>query len=274
MITSRTIGKELEKELGDELKSVQKEQKHKRDKIRKKTKGRYTLPLTTVSWKWQSKRLNKWFLKTSVEGKIDKPKVTSHAHTTVITSSGSNKYIIPRGYKPRPDGKIGGYVVSIKANVVGEIKRALGFEEEYDEIVSKIFSYTEKAVYLPCEWNTDDEEQQEKPEGYIPTADEIWAEYLGQHKVEKVKRHEDLPQLILKTSLGFFLGCIREQKEVILEVFMKEEEFDEGSKERIRTVVNPAYELYNTRDIERAKEIEKEIKETLDGEVQVYLLYP
>lgn len=280
MITSRTIGKELEKELAQELIAVQKEQKKKRDKIRKSYKGRSTLPYIDTSWIWTSGKLDKWYLKTSVEGRVDKPKVTSHAHLTVITSSGSNKYIIPRGYKKRPDGKVGGYAISLRAGVVGEIKKALGLEEDHHEVVSRIFSPTEKAIYLPCNWNVDEEEkgtEKEKPEGYIPTADEIWAEYLGQTKVEekpKTKRHKDLPQLILKTSLGFFLGCIREQKEVILEVFMREDEFDGESQEKIEKVINPAYELYNTQDVERVKEIQKQIEETLSGEEEVYLLYP
>lgn len=277
MITYRTIGKELEKELGEELSSVQKEQKRKRDKIRKGYKGRSKLPYTETTWKWESTKLNKWFLKTSVEGKVDKPKVTSHSHVTIITSSGSNKYLIPRGYKPRPDGKVGGYVVSIKAPVVNEIKKSLGLEEDHHEIVSRIFNYTEKAVYLPCDWNVDDEEPKEKPEDYVPTIDEMWAEYLGQAKLEekpKVKKHEDLPQLILKTSLGFFLGCIREQKEIILEVFMREDEFDGESKDRIEKVINPAYEFYNTDDKERMKEIQKQIEETLVGDEEVYLLFP
>lgn len=277
MITYRTIGKELEKELGEELSSVQKEQKRKRDKIRKGYKGRSKLPYTETTWKWESTKLNKWFLKTSVEGKVDKPKVISHSHVTIITSSGSNKYLIPRGYKPRPDGKVGGYVVSIKAPVVNEIKKSLGLEEDHHEIVSKIFNYTEKAVYLPCDWNVDDEEPKEKPEDYVPTIDEMWAEYLGQAKPEekpKVKKHEDLPQLILKTSLGFFLGCIREQKEIILEVFMKEDEFDGESRNRIEKVINPAYEFYNTDDKERMKEIQKQIEETLVGDEEVYLLFP
>ena len=277
MITYRTIGKELEKELGEELSSVQKEQKRKRDKIRKGYKGRSKLPYTETTWKWESTKLNKWFLKTSVEGKVDKPKVTSHSHVTIITSSGSNKYLIPRGYKPRPDGKVGGYVVSIKAPVVNEIKKSLGLEEDHHEIVSRIFNYTEKAVYLPCDWNVDDEEPKEKPEDYVPTIDEMWAEYLGQAKLEekpKVKKHEDLPQLILKTSLGFFLGCIREQKEIILEVFMREDEFDGESKDRIEKVINPAYEFYNTDDKERMKEIQKQIEETLVGAEEVYLLFP
>ena len=274
MITYRTIGKELEKELGEELSSVQKEQKRKRDKIRKGYKGRSKLPYTETTWKWESTKLNKWFLKTSVEGKVDKPKVTSHSHVTIITSSGSNKYLIPRGYKPRPDGKVGGYVVSIKAPVVNEIKKSLELEEDHHEIVSKIFNYTEKAVYLPCDWNVDDEEPKEKPEDYVPTVDEMWAEYLGQGKPEKVKKHEDLPQLILKTSLGFFLGCIREQKEIILEVFMREDEFDGESRDRIEKVINPAYEFYNTDDKERMKEIQKQIEETLVGDEEVYLLFP
>lgn len=277
MITYRTIGKELEKELGEELSSVQKEQKRKRDKIRKGYKGRSKLPYTETTWKWESTKLNKWFLKTSVEGKVDKPKVTSHSHVTIITSSGSNKYLIPRGYKPRPDGKVGGYVVSIKAPVVNEIKKSLELEEDHHEIVSKIFNYTEKAVYLPCDWNVDDEEPKEKPEDYVPTIDEMWAEYLGKAKPEekpKVKKHEDLPQLILKTSLGFFLGCIREQKEIILEVFMKEDEFDGESRDRIEKVINPAYEFYNTDDKERMKEIQKQIEETLVGDEEVYLLFP
>ena len=278
MITYRTIGKELEKELGEELSSVQKEQKRKRDKIRKGYKGRSKLPYTETTWKWESTKLNKWFLKTSVEGKVDKPKVTSHSHVTIITSSGSNKYLIPRGYKPRPDGKVGGYVVSIKAPVVNEIKKSLGLEEDHHEIVSKIFNYTEKAVYLPCDWDMDDDEEpKERPEDYVPTIDEMWAEYLGQTKPEekpKVKKHEDLPQLILKTSLGFFLGCIREQKEIILEVFMREDEFDGESKDRIEKVINPAYEFYNTDDKERMKEIQKQIEETLVGDEEVYLLFP
>lgn len=281
MITYRTIGKELEKELKEEFESVQKEQKKKRDKIRKKYKGKVLLPFTETSWTWSSKKLNNWFLKTSVQGKVDKPIAISHAHVISITSSGSNKYLIPRGYKPRPDGKVGGYVVSIRANVVNEIKKTLSLEESHNEIVSKIFNYTEKSVYLPCDWNIDDEEQQEKieekPEGYIPTAEEIWAEYEASRKKpeeKKVKRHEDLPQLILKTSLGFFLGCIREQKEVILEVFLREEDFDESSKEKIKSVINPAYELYNTNDKKRIEEIEKQIKETLQKDERVYLLYP
>ena len=256
MITDKILGKELFLRVyQDYEKSVKKEIKLTRESLKAPYKRQgYIRDWLEKTWSFTSKREQlKWYLSTKLRGSWDKPKGSTFGFfETMIGSRGKKYYNILRGLKSwrERDAAVEGYIVTLDGKLLKQI-----YDSHQDqlkdstpqEILPKFFEPKEIGVLIEVEWTLDQEEKpQEFPENYIPSADEIWAEYLGQQekKKEPEKKHPG-KKIIFLCSTGLFLGYRIDSYQVILKHHLSEENLDPNAQNEYSKILYPIYVSQN-----------------------------
>src|SRR5574344_2080470 len=147
MVTDKIKGEELYRDLKKGIAKIRELAKKKRDEIRKPFIGKRGKPNKVItSWMesefyFNSPNHNRWFIVTKMKGDPSKPNVINHMHCTYIDSKGSNNYVIYRGFRTRPNGEVGGYIVTVSPHIVKKIKEKCIDLSNYssDIVLSKIF---------------------------------------------------------------------------------------------------------------------------------------
>lgn len=249
MILETTRGKELYSELKNDYKEVEKAIKRKRYQIRKPyLNANKILPgIITENFTITTKKNNKWFVSTSMQGNPRLPKAMNHCHViSNAGSEGSRVYIVYR------DIKSIGYAVVVCPHVLKRMRErnpeAFGNIGSDDELCGKIFTLDEVGMYYEFNWRR----LKSQPIISFPTLNPGTAPLKPKSLGKPV---------VLKTLAGLFLGYSTEdRREIRLVTYVTSLEQEESFLEPCWVVYNK--DKFTKPEIEKAeKELEKYVKD-------------
>lgn len=180
-----------------------------------------------------SKRGNKWWYSNGMGGDIKKPKSWNHMH--ILARGEKNRWIILRGIRTaREKGSGHGYLVIVRPHVIQRIKERAGMmEASNNQILHSIFQYREVGIYYEYQWKTSDP----SPAFPItlPESEALW--WNKKNEIATI-------QVIMRTSLGLFLGLVSKDRGVI-ELVTYITDLTEEQEELVRNFITPVWQYYN-----------------------------
>ena len=204
----------------------------RRKKEKKKLSGRLIKDWIILEGYYTTKRGNRWWYSNGLSGDKNKPKSWNYMH---ISAKGSkNRWLILRGIRTARENKSGhGYLVVVTPHVVQRIKERAGLIGSTEEVLKSIFQYREIGLYYEHRWKTT--ESKALPITLPDDTENLWW---------NSKKETPTTQIILKTSLGIFLGTVSQDRGVIeLKTYVLD--LTEEQKDLVDNFLVPSWKYYN-----------------------------
>lgn len=203
-----------------------------------------------------TKRGNRWYYSNGLGGDKNKPKCWNYMH--ISARGAKNRFILLRGIRTARENKSGhGYLVVVSPHVVQRIKERAGHEGSTEEVLQSIFQYREVGIYYEHQWKTT-----------TTSALPVTLPEEGENLWWNNRKSDPTIQIIMRTSLGIFLGTVSQDRGVVeLRTFITD--LTEEQQELVDNFLTPVWKYYNA-DSSEIEKLQNYMKDKPDR--KVYLL--